>query len=80
MNSELCQNTFSGHKGNNGNVSCLWLSRTVVFLSKLWEPILCVDKLPENTATDKLNTNMCEKEIIEGDLVRQCKIACVLEF
>ena len=61
LNSELCQNTFSGHKGNNGNVSCLWLSRTVVFLSKLWEPILCVDKLPENTATDKLNTNMCEK-------------------
>ena len=33
--------------------------RTVVFLSKLWEAILCVDKLPENATTDKLNTNMC---------------------
>ena len=39
--------------------------RTVVFLSKLWEAILCVDKLPENATTDKLNTNMCEQDIME---------------
>ena len=49
--------------------------RSVVFLSKLWEPILCVDKLPENTTTDKLNTNTCELDIIITDLQGQCKIA-----
>ena len=36
------------------------LRRTVVFLNKLWEAILSVDKLPEKAATDKLETNMCE--------------------
>ena len=34
--------------------------RTVVFLSKFWEPIFGGDKLPENAGADKLNTNMCE--------------------
>ena len=42
----------------------------VVFLNKLWEPILSVDKLPEKAGTDKLKTNMCESEIIEPDLPR----------
>ena len=47
--------------------------RTVVFLSKLWEAILCVDKLPENAATDKLNTNMCQWDFMGRDFLPKSK-------
>ena len=47
--------------------------RTVVFLSKLWEAILCVDKLPGNAATDKLNTNMCQWDFMGRDFLPKSK-------
>ena len=45
--------------------------RTVVFLSKLWEAILSVDKLPENAGTDKLD-RILSKDIYYDNLKLHC--------